>query len=128
MTDRITLENLLARMEAWKRDDLERAAAKRAALLPDLRHLGVEELFAVYEGYSDSGNVELIETTPPVALGDLEAAVTDFVWTFAYSRHPGFENNDGGQGELTWDIGNDSITLDHGTNHMEVEHSYEEGL
>ncbi len=43
-------------------------------------------------------------------------------------HHPGFENNEGGFGELRWDLAADAIALDHGERVTEVAYSYDEGL
>ena len=53
---------------------------------------------------------------------------SDFAWSLAYHHHPGFENNEGGYGTLTWDLRNDSITLNHADRYVECSHSYDEGL
>ena len=111
----------------------ERDAANKAArgeLLPQLRALGVTEVIAEYEGYGDSGNVEDV-TVQPAGVeipGDLRAKVEDFAWSFAYHHHPGFENNEGGYGTLTWDVTADSITLDHADRYVECTHTCDEGL
>ena len=52
----------------------------------------------------------------------------DFAWAFVCHQHPGFENNEGGFGELRWDLGCDAIALDHGERVTEVAYSYDEGL
>jgi len=98
---------------------------ERASLLGRLRKAGLSLVEAHYNGYGDSGGVE--DVTDGMD-GDLEKAVSEFVWDFAYSRHPGFENNEGGQGVFTWDIEADSIILDHGDNYIETQHTFEEGL
>jgi len=59
---------------------------------------------------------------------DLTTKVGDFAWSVAYHQHPGFENNEGGYGTLTWDVGKDSITLDHADRYVECSHSHDEGL
>lgn len=119
-----------AMTEEWR---VEREAANtsaRAELLPQLRALGVTEVVAEYEGYGDSGNVENLTVQPEgIALPeDLARSVEDFAWSIAYHQHPGFENNEGGYGTLTWDIAADSITLDHADRYVECNHSHDEGL
>ena len=39
----------------------------------------------------------------------------------AYQQSPGFENNEGGFGTLTWDLGTDTIMLEHSNRYMETE-------
>ena len=117
-------------MEQWR---VEREAANKAAraeLIAQLRAIGITEVTAAYEGYGDSGNVEDITVQPNgiEIAGDLSTKLEDFAWSFAYEHHPGFENNEGGYGTLTWDISVDSITLDHADRYVESTHSYSEGL
>ncbi|MFQ6550268.1 DUF6878 family protein [Aestuariibius sp. 2305UL40-4] len=119
-----------AMMEKWR---AEREAANKAArteLLAALRALDVAHVIAEYEGYGDSGNVESV-TLQPTGIGlaeDIATNLEDFAWSFAYHHHPGFENNEGGYGTLTWDITADSITLDHADRYVEYSHSRDKGL
>lgn len=102
----------------------------RTALLADMRALGITEKIAEYEGYGDSGNVEDVTVQPAgiVLPGDLSSRLEDFAWMIAYLQYPGFENNEGGYGTLTWDVTGDSITLDHANRYIECSHSCDEGL
>ena len=92
--------------------------------------LGITEVTAEYEGYGDSGNIEDVTVQPVgIALPDeLCTKLGDFAWSVAYHQHPGFENNEGGYGTLTWDVIADSITLDHADRYVECSHSFDEGL
>ncbi len=56
MTDTIT--DFASTMEKWAAERDAENAKTRAALLVQLRALGVIEVTAEYEGYGDSGNVE----------------------------------------------------------------------
>lgn len=122
--------NFAETMAKWQ---AERDAANKAArseLLPQLRALGIAKVIAEYEGYGDSGNIEDV-TVQPVGIelhDDLRTKVEDFAWGLAYHNHPGFENNEGGYGTLTWDIAADSITLDHADRYIDCSHSFDEGL
>ncbi len=85
-----------------------------------LRAQGVTRIKARYDGYGDSGNVEEIAVTPEAAdVSAVETRLTDFVWGVAYDLHPGFENNDGGEGTLRWDVTADRIDVDHANMIME---------
>lgn len=112
----------------------------REKLLAKLRELGVTQVDIEYSGYGDSGQVEDVVTTPAVDLvqnfdehphpwngqvmtRSLKQALEDWAWELAYSNFPGFENNEGGQGTINWDIAADKVTLDHGWNIMEVDHA-----
>ena len=110
----IDWEALNAKWEAQREEDRAQLKADRAALLEALRAKGVEKIEAGYDGYADSGNVQDITVAPDgVVLGDLEGRVSDFVWDMAFNLHPGFENNDGGEGTLTWDVTTDRIDIEH---------------
>lgn len=122
--------NFAETMAKWQ---AEREAANRAArgeLLPLLRSLGIAQVTAEYEGYGDSGNIEDVTVQPAgIALPEeLCTKLGDFAWSVAYHQHPGFENNEGGYGTLTWDISADSIALDHADRYVECSHSHDEGL
>ena len=122
--------NFAETMANWQAEREAANKAARGALLAQLRALGITQVTAEYEGYGDSGNIEDV-TVQPVGIGlpdDLSTKVGDFAWAVAYDQHPGFENNEGGYGTLTWDIVADSITLDHADRYVESTHSYSEGL
>ena len=106
--------------EIEARAEAQRAAARRemcderAALLEELRAAGVIRIEAQYDGYGDSGNVsDIIETPREVDVRCLMVRLTDFFWQVACDLHPGFENNDGGEGTITWDMASDRINVDH---------------
>lgn len=128
MTD--ILEGYAEMVEQWRKEREASMKAARDALLPELKTLGITEVTATYDGYGDSGNVEDVSVEPSgIEISeDLDRQIADFVWSLAYHNHPGFENNEGGYGELTWDIAADSITLDHADRYVETSHSYHEGL
>lgn len=128
MTD--TKTDFASTMEKWAAERDAENAETRAKLLEQLRALGVTEVAAEYEGYGDSGNVEDITLQPSATVlpTDLSSQLDEFAWAFAYQQHPGFENNDGGYGTLTWDLTKDSIDLDHADRYVESTHSYHEGL
>ena len=102
----------------------------RAALLTELRALGVALLEVQYEGYGDSGNVEDVTPTPTeIKLDtDLNRRVEDFAWDFAYALNPGFENNEGGYGSLEWNLQNDKITISHSNRYVESDTTEYEDL
>jgi hypothetical protein len=128
MTDSNT--DFASTMEKWAAERDAENTEVRAALLAQLRALGVTEVTAEYEGYGDSGNVEDITLQPTeiVIPSELSSQLDEFAWAFAYQQHPGLENNDGGYGTLTWDIVKDSIDLDHADRFVDSTHSYHEGL
>ena len=113
----------------------------RTKLLKKFQEIGVSQIGVSYSGYGDSGQLDNITTTPAkVPLREIEfdtitypwrpdvevkrnlrEAFEDFIWDEITSRYGGFENNEGGQGELTWDITDNTITLDHSWNIMTTE-------
>jgi len=128
MSAKLTPEDLQTAMARHQREREEAAIAKRAALLAELRALGVTRIDARYNGYGDSGDVEDITETPKSSLGGLHGRVSDFVWQFSYDLHPGFEINEGGQGEFTWHIDTDRIDVRHEAKVTEVDVTEHEGL
>ena len=92
-----------------------RLKAQRNALLPKLRALGITTVDATYDGYGDSGNVNHIACQPQSdgVSNEMHSALEDFIWMMAYHQSPGFENNDGGEGSVTWDVAADRITIEH---------------
>jgi hypothetical protein len=43
----------------------------------------------------------------------LKTAMMDFLWSLADLEHPGWENNDGGEGEVHLDVASGQVTLEH---------------
>ena len=108
----------------------EQRAETRAALLSELRALGVTSIEVQYEGYGDSGNVEDVVVTPDAITltEELRRRVEDFGWDFAYALSPGFENNEGGYGELIWSLEADKIAVSHSNRYIASETTEHEGL
>lgn len=129
MTD-MTTADFFAAMERMRAEEASELAAIRAELLRSLRSAGVAEIVACYDGCGDSGNIDGMEFHPAgiAPAGGTETRMADFAWSFVHHRHPGFENNEGGFGELRWDLSVDTISVDHGSRHVEVAYSFDEGL
>lgn len=108
----------------------EQRVETRATLLSELRTLGVTNIEVQYEGYGDSGNVEDVVVTPDTIIltEDLRRRAEDFGWDFAYALCPGFENNEGGYGELTWSLETDKIDVSHSNRYIETNTTEHEGL
>ena len=119
-----------AQMLEAQRRAAEQRVETRAALLTELRGLGVTGLDVQYEGYGDSGNVEEVVVTPDTITltEELRRRVEDFGWDFAYALSPGFENNEGGYGELTWVLETDKIDVSHSNRYIETNTTEHEGL
>ena len=104
--------------ERWAEMDRirkEALATNRAAMLKKLTEAGITKVEGEYEGYGDSGNSSIAALEPDgktlsdEGKRDLEA----LIWDFAYNLNPGFEINEGGNGELSWDIPNDRVDVSH---------------
>ena len=117
-----------ARIAEMRERERQERAEERARLLAALRALGVTTLEADYDGYGDSGNVEDIRTEPEMAKVDEMEGLADLLWSIAYAEHPGFENNEGGGGTVTWDVAADRIDLDHYDNVVERVSSQSEDI
>lgn len=124
------MESIAAMIAAMTKADRDAAATARATLLPKLRAAGCTSVEVEYDGYGDSGNVENVSFMPEnlTLPQTLHQQVSDFGWQFAYSRHPGFENNDGGFGTLIWDVAKDSISLSHNDRYTAYETTDEDDL
>lgn len=114
----------------------------REQLLDLFRRNGVTNIHADYSGYGDSGSIDNPTTTPPKQINmdapfgnmphpwrpnetmsrTVGEAITDIFYKLLEQSHPGWEINDGSQGEFDWDITTDKITLDHGENYTSTEH------
>jgi hypothetical protein len=142
---------------AWQRY-LEQAAARDAlfeTLLPDnqsaifdvLASAGVVTVLVTFDGYGDSGQIELITATGPdgemtlpdlavsyASPGDLtsedpvnrkQMLLSDAIETLCYdllrSTHAGWENNDGAFGDFTFDVAARTISLDHNDRYTAIE-------
>lgn len=116
-------------LAAQKRDDDARVET-RAALLVELRALGVTGIEVQYDGYADEGNVEDMTATPEeIKLEyELNSKVEDFGWDFAYALNPGFEDNEGGYGSLDWNIETDKITVSHSNRFIDSDTTVSEDL
>ena len=119
-----------AQMLDSQRRAAEQRVETRASLLCQLRALGVRSIEVQYEGYGDSGNVEDVVVTPDTITltEELRCRVEDFGWDFAYALSPGFENNEGGYGEMTWSLEADKIDVSHSNRYIETNTTEHEGL
>ena len=122
--------DLYAQILESQRRAAEQRVETRATLLSELRTLGVTNIEVQYEGYGDSGNVEDVVVTPDTIIltEDLRRRAEDFGWDFAYALCPGFENNEGGYGELTWSLETDKIDVSHSNRYIETNTTEHEGL
>ena len=85
--------------------------ARRPALLETLRAMVLTDelknpVILQYEGYGDSGGFENVPDKLP-------EEVEDFLWDLLSQNEGGWENNDGGRGDIIWDVNTDEISIDH---------------
>ncbi len=149
--DMATLFAEMARLEAERAEDVRQI---RADLLVSLREAGIDRVEAHYDAYGDSGNVEEVTLLPELPEAELSAAVAveppegelppgephprlpdaimtrlqDMLWSTVYALHPGFENNEGGYGDITWDIATDQIAIEHSERFVDVTSYSHEGV
>jgi hypothetical protein len=126
-----------------KRDKL--LPINKAALFCVLAAAGITAVIVSFDGYGDSGQIENIEPfngndpaqLPDAAIGyqkpawgktEIEQtsfAIHEVIETMAYEllsqTHCGWENNDGAYGEFTFDVSEQTITLDYNERHTSSE-------
>lgn len=109
-----------------RRDAYQAACAEKfAEHRNDLMAKGVVRVVCEYSGYGDSGGVEQVtyldENAKPVSRSQIEGNVDTAVRNYAESLLPaGFENNEGGQGEVVLELLSRSYVVNHGQNYTEV--------
>lgn len=142
----------LSSWEEMERKQREHVRETKAALMPVLRDLNIKYVLVHYTGYGDSGQIEevccygerdtapedywddkgkidtpdVVVTLPTETGKKLKDVLEEFGWQAAYSSNPGFENNEGGQGDVVIDVMEDTVTIEHDTNILTVEHSTSE--
>ncbi|WP_298938313.1 DUF6878 family protein [uncultured Ruegeria sp.] len=113
-----------ARVEKMACERKEQLKAERTTMLGVLREAGVTRIEASYDGYGDSGNVEdvMIETQGAKLDAEQDKKLKDFLWDVPYTLHPGFEINEGGCGEVVWDVLEDKIDVSHSDRFVDTNH------
>jgi hypothetical protein len=113
--------------------DFSPTLAKRA-LLEALAAQRIATVGITYDGESDSGqiedivaldagnvpvpldlpvNISLPESAEPTRHQSLSEAIEHFAWRVLQEYHGGFENDDGGFGQIVIDVAEGTVTLDH---------------
>lgn len=144
------MSNFMACIAEMQRERELENRANRDKLLALLRATGVETVSAHYDAYGDSGNIEEVVLLPeppkpepievelepdrPQEDGDPRltkadaSKLDDFLWSTVYVLHPGFENNEGGYGDISWDVTADSISIEHNERFVDVNCYSHEGV
>ena len=120
-------------MQMYKREQDERRTKALTSFaqqaVPSLAAAGVRRVDVAYSGYGDSGAIDDVtcygdDDEPVVPDSDL----IDWLSTTAECLIPaGFENNEGGEGVVKFDLVKGTYHLHHGERVMEVNWSDEEG-
>lgn len=106
------------REEARKQAEKERRDEVKAKIIKTMLENNIDQIIGTYEGSGDSCNAEGFQCrrVKPGFDTDIVSSDTDdfdvvdypgdcdelygFIWDCAYGTHPGFENNEGGHGEV----------------------------
>jgi hypothetical protein len=128
-TDDNSFAAIVADMQKREEERIEAAKTTlKRDIIPRLKKLGVATVECRYSGYGDSGSVETVEyfdaDHKPVTVREsrskktrpIEYVLDDFLPS-------GFENNDGGQGDITIDIEAGTVTIEHQQNYTEHDDS-----
>jgi hypothetical protein len=116
---------LTVKEDKIKKADVKKVLAesweeRKKALDQALEAEGVTEVYMTYSGSGDSGDIDTLNfkgATPP---DDLHAKVETFLWDFLESVEAGWEINDGGEGEISWEVGT-TLTVEHKTFYMQTD-------
>ncbi|WP_338333697.1 DUF6878 family protein [Acetobacter sp. LMG 32666] len=143
-------QTILAQMDRYNRLKRESQTEDRATVMTALKACGITKVVIRYDGYGDSGGVEDCQVeggqgqeslsvpvqTKLVDWLSSEAAshtapLSEVLETLAMQyvavEHCGWENNEGGSGDVTFDPVADTITVSHTENYISHEdfmHTY----
>lgn len=125
----------------------ELAPRNKAALFDALAAAGVTLVVVTFDGYGDSGQIENIEvkaadtvvdmpsgkieiatavwdqTEPDRSTVSIHDAVEQFAYDFLTQTHCGWQNNDGAYGDFTFDVVEQTITLEYNERYTASEYS-----
>lgn len=149
MTDTPAI-NWVAINAKWMEEERTRQqelAAAKPALLAALASRDIAVVTISYDGSGDDGQIQAIEAfkadnTPvaliadiPIVIGQgegsssfntLHECLDDFAWACLNAYHQGFEDNDGGYGEITIHVAAGRVEIDHAERFTDAIHSGEE--
>lgn len=147
MTETLTM---LEQMDRYTRLKRETRTEDRATVMAALKACGITKVVMRYDGYGDSGGVEecVVEggqgqeslTTPiqttlvdwpsgekTIQMLPLRDVLETLTMQYVDVEHDGWENNEGGSGDVTFDPVADTITVSHTENlitHEDFVHTY----
>jgi hypothetical protein len=133
----ISWEQRWAHEAQQKREALQTA---KVPILSALAALGVAHVVITYDGEGDGGQIDTIiatsadeqEISLDVHFGGadekrtLRDAIDDLGWGCLDAYHAGFEINDGGYGEITIDVAEGTLTIDHNDRVVDVSNTVSE--
>lgn len=141
----------LAREAERDRLNAELLPANKAALFGALAAAGIAIVVVTFDGYGDSGQIESIEardaqgevalpeehieiasapwegTEPERRTLSVRKAIETMAYRFLEQTHGGWENNEGAYGDFTFDVAEQTITLEYNERLMTSEF-YEHGF
>ena len=121
-------------------------AANKTVLFDSLAAAGIKTVTVFFDGYGDSGQIELIDVeagegtillpadqieiarttweSPEIERQTLTVreAIEALVYDFLRQTHDGWENSDGAYGEFTFDVAARTIKLDYNERYTSSEH------
>jgi hypothetical protein len=123
MTD---FDDVMARLAADAKALSEANAINKHAVFAALSATSITRVTVTFDGAGDSGQInditakagEAEATLPDVEIQfdnrqvSLSDAIEHLCFDYLSQEHGGWENNDGGQGEFTFDVGERTIELD----------------
>jgi len=127
-----SIRELLAGYYRTEEARLETAkAALKREIIPRLKKWGVAKVQCEYCGYGDSGAIDHIAYLDaqgqPVNMDLVRPASDPEIENVLYEFLPsGFENNEGGQGDVTIDVAAGTVKLEHQENYTETNDSTRE--
>lgn len=110
--------NWLARYQAeWQQRHAQLPILKNA-LLNELSRHGIVSAVIEYDGEGDSGQIEGLAafgaSDQLIALArPLHDQIEEFAWEVLAAHHDGFENNDGGYGDIAIDVTKRTVVRNH---------------
>jgi hypothetical protein len=125
-------EKLLAEIAERHHTRLETAKNElKTDIIPALKKLGIAVVQASYSGYGDSGCVDTIDyldvNNKPIDITPLDPSLGPKIERLFREFLPdGFENNEGGQGDITLAVQKGVVTIEHQENHTETHNSTQE--
>lgn len=137
-------------VKLYTRLEAQATAANTATAVSALRNLKATKVVVLYDGYGDDGEIGEVQAVDegdhPIDLDDkvqvhsvrhdgtayylasniqqpLIDLIKDVAGRLVDERHGGWENGEGGRGEVTFDLVEGRILIDHANRFIDEEHS-----